>query len=442
MASTGLLTNVNPYRSGNVAVDFSSKPLQYAVQEIQHQKAKAEATDKYFMDWEKSINPAGLAQGELNKFAEKLRAAKEYAIKNKEQINNPSKYGYDAQSTLTAMFKDAQGYVELGKQATANRKAFKSYLDSVRKSGKHISGDFEVLGNAMKTVGDGYVEPDTSMVEIYDPHNPMDYANKVYSKIPLSESAPVPYDVKEMPGYYYTKTTSTVNPKYKDALLQEGYTNYVNDVGLRKQMDYVFDRNKEEVARLEQKYNTKIPNAQALAGVYTWDLQPVKETTTDARELASVRRTAEEEKAKRTIDYNKGQGAPIRNLFDDIASLKPITNLSKDFTLSRGLVTGKEGKPYNGDITNISGENIPPDVFTVLENYKINVNPRDKFKLIVKDGRIQGFQTKKGQIIDRNTIEAAQRKYDTERKGEGLYMNGNQAKQYKGLDINGNPIYE
>ena len=122
------------------------------------------------------------------------------------------------------------------------------------------------------------------------------------------------------------------------------------------------------------------------------------------------------------MDYNKGQVAPVRNLLDDVASVKNITNVTKDFTLSKGVVTGKEGKPFTGDIIDVSGQNIPADIFTVLENYKININPKDKFRLIIKNGRIEGMQTKKGQIIDRNTIEAAQRKYDTERKGEpGLY---------------------
>jgi len=185
MASTGLLTGVNPYRGGNVAVDFSSKPTQFAIQELQHQQAKAEATDKYYSDWEKSINPAGLAKGELDVFTQKLRDAKNYGIRNKEQINNPSKYGYDAQSTLTSLFRDAQNYIEEGKQATANRKAIKSYIDGARKSGKHLSGDIEVLNNAMKTVGQGYVEPDTSMIDIYDPHNEESFREKTWKGINL-----------------------------------------------------------------------------------------------------------------------------------------------------------------------------------------------------------------------------------------------------------------
>ena len=42
MASTGLL-GINPYRSGNVAIDITSKPTQLAIGLIQKQQAQAEA---------------------------------------------------------------------------------------------------------------------------------------------------------------------------------------------------------------------------------------------------------------------------------------------------------------------------------------------------------------------------------------------------------------
>jgi hypothetical protein len=60
MASTGLLAGVNPYRGGNVAIDFTSKPLQVFLQMQQKQQAKAEAIDKYYKDYEKTLNSAGL----------------------------------------------------------------------------------------------------------------------------------------------------------------------------------------------------------------------------------------------------------------------------------------------------------------------------------------------------------------------------------------------
>ena len=144
MASTGLLTGVNPYKGGNVAIDFSSKPTQYAIQELQHQQAKAEATEKYYKDWEKSLNTAGIGEQERKIFAEKLNALKGFAIKNREQVYNPSKYGYDAQSTVEAGFKDLQSFLEGSKQKTAENKAYKTVVDQHRAQGKLVEGDMEV----------------------------------------------------------------------------------------------------------------------------------------------------------------------------------------------------------------------------------------------------------------------------------------------------------
>jgi hypothetical protein len=77
MASTGLL-GINPYRGGNVAIDITSKPTQLAIALMQKQQAKAEAVDKYFKDYEKSLNPAGLGKGELDMFAKKLKEVQEF----------------------------------------------------------------------------------------------------------------------------------------------------------------------------------------------------------------------------------------------------------------------------------------------------------------------------------------------------------------------------
>ena len=415
MAATGLL-GINPYQKG-VAIDIASKPINLAIQLEQKEAAKKEALDKYFMDYEKSLNPAGMRQQDQDVFLGKLAQAKQYYLQNRDKILNPAKYGADAQSTYFAGLRDAQNAIGQSKQAMAQDKLATQHFIA-QKDLNAPDGYAEALQLSHLPISDPRYRPlDVTQWKFYKSHDPMEYANKVFSKIPLSEGAPVPYDVVGKPGYFYTKTISKIAPENYGRVLQDGYNSFETDEGLRKTMINMFD-DKEKVKELELKYNTKIPTPKALAGVYTLDLQPIKENTTNAVESGASR----EARARRNMDYNKNQFAPVRNLLDDVASVKNITNLTKDFTLSKGVVLGKEGKPFTGDISNISGQNIPPDIFTVLGNYKINIYPKDKFKLIVKDGRIQGLQTKTGQIIDRGTIESAQRKYDTERKGEpGLY---------------------
>ena len=69
MAATGLL-GINPYFKG-VSVD-TSKPFNLAIQLEQKNQAKREALDKYFMDYERSINPAGMRSQDQDIVLKKL----------------------------------------------------------------------------------------------------------------------------------------------------------------------------------------------------------------------------------------------------------------------------------------------------------------------------------------------------------------------------------
>jgi hypothetical protein len=416
MAATGLL-GINPYQKG-VAIDITSKPTNLAIQLEQKERAKQEALDKYLMDYEKSLNPAGMRKQDQDVFLSKLGQAKQYYLQNRDKILNPAKYGAEYQSNYYAGLRDAQNSIGQSKQAMAQDKLSTQHYIA-QKDLNAPDGYAEAVELSHLPISDPRYRPlDVTQWKFYKSHDPMKYANKVYSKIPLSESAPEILDVKGRPGYIYSKTISKIAPENYGRVLQDGYNSFETDEGLRKTMINMF-ADKEKVKELELKYNTKIPTAKALAGVYTLDLQPIKETTTNPELSAAAKRFADEQKAKRLIDYNRGQVAPVRNLLDDVASIKTLKN--KDVNISKGIVLGKDNKPYTGDVP-IDGANIPADIFTVLGNYKINIFARDRFKLIVKDGRVQGLQTKTGQVIDRGTIEAAQRKYDTEPKGvPGLY---------------------
>ena len=68
MAATGLL-GVNPYYKGT-ELDVS-KPVNLAIQLHQKEEAKKEALDKYFMDYEKSLNPAGMRTQDQDVFLKK-----------------------------------------------------------------------------------------------------------------------------------------------------------------------------------------------------------------------------------------------------------------------------------------------------------------------------------------------------------------------------------
>jgi len=286
MAATGLL-GINPYFKG-VSID-TSKPVNFAIQLQQKEQAKREALDKSFMDYEKSINPAGMRKAEGDIFLQKLAENKAFYLQNRDKILNPARYGYDAQSQYMANNKGLLSLIDQSKQAAANDKVAQQHF-MAQKGLNAPDGYKTALELSRLPVTDANYKPlDITQYKFYENLDPIKYANKVYSKIPLSESAPMPMPAEGMPGYFYTKTTSKVSPEYKNTILNEGYKNYVNDEGLRKEIDEVFDTNKAEVKRLEEKYGTKIPNAQALAGIYTWDLQPIKEATSGVQESEDLK---------------------------------------------------------------------------------------------------------------------------------------------------------
>ena len=360
MAATGLL-GINPYYKG-VNLDISSKPVNLAIQLEQKERAKQEALDKYLMDYEKTLNPNGMRQQDQNAFLSKLGEAKQYYLQNREKILNPAKYGAEFQSTYNAGLREAQSLIGQSKQAAAQDKITAQHFIA-QKDLNAPDGYADALAVSHLPINQGYRPLDVTQWKFYKSHNPMEYANKIYSKIPLSESAPVSIDIEGEPGRYYTKTVSKISPEYKNALLQEGYINYANDEGLRKEMDNVFNTNKEEVKRLETKYGTKIPNAQALSGIYTWDLQPVKEATSDV---------------KITPEYSS-------KLIEDRSKNKPLTPAAAAVKFLQGGVTALQTsdanvindyfKPWKSQTkTSTKGEAIGFENIEILPKGKVKVN--------------------------------------------------------------------
>ena len=136
MAATGLL-GINPYQKG-VAIDISSKPVNLAMQLHQHEEAKKEALDKYFMDYEKSINPAGMRGQDQDVFLNGLGEAKQYYLQNNKEILNPAKYGAEKQSEYMAKLKKAQSIIDQSKQAAANEKVDREHYYQAQKEGLDV----------------------------------------------------------------------------------------------------------------------------------------------------------------------------------------------------------------------------------------------------------------------------------------------------------------
>lgn len=274
MAATGLL-GINPYYKG-VNLDISSKPTQLAIQLQQKERAKAEAYEKYFMDYEKSLNPAGLAQGESREFLNKFNKIKENWIKNKDAILHPAKYGYDAQAEHSALLKDAVSYIDLGKKATAERTAYNKTLDQERKAGKHIIGDLEVTNDAMKTVGLGYVPPDMSRIEIFDPHDVVKYKDQLrnVTKNPGSVTT------EKLPNGITERTLTTFVPDINE--LKGIAFGTLQKRGAQEYADQLLN-NPSEIKRLSEVYSKTIGGKMPLTREGVFLAHTIEEAPTEIR---------------------------------------------------------------------------------------------------------------------------------------------------------------
>jgi hypothetical protein len=409
--ATGLL-NVNPYYKG-VNLDFTSRPTQLAIQLQQKEQAKAEALEKYYMDYEKSINPKGLGRGEADVFNKKFNTAREYWMKNKEAILNPRRYGMDAQSTYMAALKDAQGYIELGKQATAERKAFVDYINKQKASGKHISDNYlDVMNNAMKPVEGGYVAPDFSQIKIYDPHDPIKFGQKLDLILKRTEGVPTKEFLPGSRTEFQWATPKTINKDearsiaYSE-LQDDGYREYISNVT----KDPVFLKSLGDVykKRTGQNLNTNDIREVSYANVLAQApdiVDRIKPELTESYKtsLALSRQAGGGKFTEEQADIFDlvGSGLP-QNQSISIYKTGQTGQKQPYVKIKEGFASDVNGNPFDGEVT-VNAEYFPSQFKDVLKAGGKNQDALDAsqdYRVTFDNGRISNVRNKYIGNVDR-----------------------------------------
>lgn len=182
MAATGLL-GINPYQKG-IALDISSKPVNLAIQLEQKNQAKREALDKYFMDYEKSINPAGMRSQDQDIVLKKLNQNKQFYLQNRDRILNPSKYGAEAQSQYMAGFKDILSDISKSKQASAEDKVLQNTYSRIKTQGLEIPDGFmEAIQESQKPIYAGYKPVDLFQFDFNKPFSTEKFQRDIFAGI-------------------------------------------------------------------------------------------------------------------------------------------------------------------------------------------------------------------------------------------------------------------
>ena len=327
MAATGLL-GVNPYYKGT-ELDVS-KPVNLAIQLHQKEEAKKEALDKYFMDYEKSLNPAGMRQQDQDVFLRKLQENKAYYLKNRDKILNPSRYGAEAQSEYMSNFKNILSDIDRSKQLAANGKVIATAVMDAKKNNRTIPSDVtDAIYNNELSMGDSRHQAfDPVNFDAYDKHDPFKYQQGIYSRIKPSESLPIKHEDKNTHEVFY-ETKNDIDKNSFGEIQSVVASELQKDRGLVDNVKAIArDQNKlNQLAQVYKDFSGKQmnPNSmQDVATAYTLALKPeaqVKYTT--PREDANYRRLQGLYDQEAMVDYreNKRLGDVHKGNYNNLVDL-------------------------------------------------------------------------------------------------------------------------
>lgn len=413
MAATGLL-GINPYQKG-VALDFSSKPINLGIQLEQREAAKREAVDKYFKDYEKSLNPAGMRTIDQDAFLKKLAETKQYYLKNRDQILNPAKYGAEAQSQLMSGYKDILSTIDKSKQRAADDRVLAPLVIDANKNNRTIpSGVLDALERNKLSIADpNHIDFDPLSFDAYDKHDPFKYQQGIYSRIKPSESIPQPIFDKQNNTVVY-KTINDISNKSFGEIQNVVASELQKDRGLiDNAKEIAKDPNKlYQLAQVYKDFSGKQMNQNSLLDVataYTIALKPeaqVKYTNPTTTEDFKL------ENNKKLARYRKDlglDGAPnVGNQGNELDNIEDV-EFKSGGGIKNGIALDASGNAYSGNVA------IPKDNVSGLLFDLIKEKPRD-LVVTYKDGVAVKIVHPKGGAFSRDAINNYQLKWNTEPK--------------------------
>ena len=136
------------------------------------------------MDYERSINPAGMRSQDQDIVLKKLNENKQFYMQNRDRILNPSKYGAEAQSRYMAGFKDILSDISKSKQAYAENKVVQNTYSRLASQGLEIPDGFmQAVQNSQKPIYGGYQPVDLFQFEFNKPFSTEKFQRDIFAGI-------------------------------------------------------------------------------------------------------------------------------------------------------------------------------------------------------------------------------------------------------------------
>lgn len=411
MANTGLL-GFNPYQRGQV-IDISSKPTQLAIQLEQKEQAKNEALDKYFMDYDKNINPAGMRNVDIDDLLKMQTSIKQFYFKNKETIKKPELDGGKTYSQFMNFNKEMLSHVNQSKQESANAKVLQQALMQAKNKGQVVDDDvYNAIALSQRPLKQGYVPFDISKFNAYTPHSHINYLKELknISRVPgkFNKKTEGAYDIftyDEIPDL--NEAAQLSNNKLQGDF---GYRKYVSQ--LAQDPEGLVELGKIYKERTKKEFNPQSIEDVSLA--YTLSNLPITQSKPTRSENPYVKSSLIA--GRKTATASQEQ-EPIGNILDKVGSIQPI-ELKSGNKIYNGIVSDNKGNAYNGEVY-LEKNTLPTDLYAVLSKSGIDEKTlkRNKgFSVIVENGRIKALKSPELGYIDRQAVENAQLSFNKEPK--------------------------
>lgn len=455
--ATGLL-GFNPYGGGAV-LDISSKPVALAIQLEQKEAAKRDALQKYLMDYEKSLNPAGMRAVDQDAFLGVLNEAKQYYLKNNKQILNPSKFGSEAQVNYTNYLRKAQGLIEQSKVQAADDKIVNQHIYDATQKGKTIHDGIlpSIQASRLSIIDPRFKKINPWELNFDEKYDDNDLMKNVWGNITLPTRGDIVKEKLPTGEVIYAKE-SYLTPQIKSAVITGALNDYTSKPGAARHFNELM-KNPQIYSNVNSAFGEAFkytdpatqkevkpsigdkipglnldPTQQFVAG-YAILKKPVGEVSTSEPKMPwltgfKMREEAADRRQSRSdARADKRSSGVVQNQGNELDNIEDI-NFSIGGGVKNGIAVDAQGNAWSGDAE------IPASKVSGMLFDMIGADPKN-IVVTYKDGLPVKFTHPQVGTFSRKNIENYQMKFNTE-PGKGPQLQfGKENKGFTGLPKGG-----
>lgn len=391
----------NPYAGGAVIFDSSPYANLY-IQQVQREAAKDEALDKYFQEWGKSINPAGMRNQETGVLLDLVNQSRDFYFQNKKAIKNPALDGGRAYSEYMGKQKEAMALINNSKQLAQKQDLFNRNLFTAKQKGLPIVDNTLVKIDRFNLPLNDPNWQDLNAEDFEFEAKPFDFAKftrNIYGDTKLGERVA---SVKKLPETMQRVTTmeTFLDESELPKIQSRAIAAYDSDPSFKAFVDEL-SFNPSEVSRLNSiyrdKYKKDISNQKDLSVAFALSLSPAGKTRelppTDDR--PAIMAQAEEYRRTRPSKARGGSGGGsgsignIRDVYNEIEGLvdsRGVTAAGVKMNAPLNLLSANAQKIILSSIKPIVGEKSTQEDFVLNRD-----NATGRLAIYnVEDGGVKG----------------------------------------------------